>query len=395
MYLTDTVCMRNLIHTFKIQQLVLVLIFLISTTEAFAEKITFHFLNYDQFLSLTDSEKKNYIKEIQALNLNLTENSKVSFFQFLYQNLLFNPANAQNSRAEFNLVATDTVTELDRLDSLMRASRMYKKAAIEHNAPTAKAVSIEDSEAFVKRMNQVKSKLQSPGDYNMYASLKNEFANDFPELAKKIESVKNTAPATKQVRKETQIQNKEKTEKPATVSQKKIDKPSMAPFCIYAGFVIYGEKCSPNKKLPDDFNLDLIHKDNFKCETESEILCNPLLFGYKKNCFKVETKEICSEQPICIERSVNATKNCVQKTNSKDQFEVILNIWKNPKNKNVYEKYMKDLNQLCNTDNFTSEDVRQTCKVAAIRFNSIMDTNFPGRVDVKIKNSSQSVKSNK
>ena len=46
---------------------------------------------------------------------------------------------------------------------------------------------------------------------------------------------------------------------------------------------------------------------------------------------------------------------------------------------------MKDLNQLCNVDNFTAEDVKQTCKVSAKRFNLIMDQNFPGRVDIKIK----------
>ncbi len=365
----------------------LMTVLVIFSSTCFAEKNVFHFLNYDQFILLTDAEQKTYIKEIQTLNLNLTENAKISFFQFLYENLLLNSASAQNSRAEFNVVSTNTVTELDRLDSLMRASRMYKKAAGENNAPTAKEISIENSEAFVKRMNQVKNNLKTAADFKIYAGLKNEFANDFPAQAQKIISAQTTERATKQTTTppEKSIVLKKSETTADTATAKAVEKPKDSPYCIYAGFIIYGEKCSPYKKLPDSFSLAEIRKDMFKCDNESEILCNPLLFGYKKNCFKVESNEICSEKPICISRSVNATKNCSELTNSKDSFEQILSLWKNPKNKITYEKYTKDLNQLCNVDNFTAEDVKQTCKVSSKRFNLIMDQNFPGRVDIKIK----------
>ncbi len=378
--------MKNKIQIPKIKQLLMTLLITFSI-QSFAEQNVFHFLNYDQFISLTDSEQKTYIKEIQILNLNLTENAKISLFQFFYDNLLLNSAHAQNSRAEFNVVSTDTVTELDRLDSLMRASRMYKKAASENIAPTAKAISIENSEAFVKRMNQVKNNLKTAADFKIYNDLKNEFANDFPAQAQKIAASKTPSQTSTQIAAQTEksaVAKKSEKITDAAVT-KSVGSSKESPFCIYAGFIIYGEKCSPNKKLPDSFNLAELRKDMFKCDNESEILCNPLLFGYKKNCFKVESNEVCSEKPICISRSVNATKNCSELTNSKDSFEQILSLWKNPKNKITYEKYIKDMNQLCNADNFTAEDVKQTCKVSAKRFNLIMDQNFPARVDVKIK----------
>jgi hypothetical protein len=348
-----------------------------------ANQNVFHFLNYEQFQSLTEVEKKSYIKEIKYLTIDLTAHAKISLFEYLF----LPTAEAQlKQRAEFNIANENAQTELDRLDTLMRATRMYKKAANTHNAPATRQIVIENSEAFVKRMNTVRRNLKTDADFKSYGLLKNEFAKISPQHAQKIESVKIPTTLAQQKPKNTeQIRTLSRSLQVRQVSSLITNSPTVnASYCIYAGFVISGKKCQPNKKLPDDFVLDEIHNDVFNCEKKSEILCNPLLFGYKKNCFKVETREVCSEKPICIQRSRNATKTCMQLTDTTEQFEHVLNLWKNPKNKTTYEKFMTDINQLCNSGNLTVTDVKQTCKVAALRFNSVIDKNFPGKSDAKI-----------
>lgn len=382
------------------KHLVFALILIFSVTSLAQKKNTFKFLSQEQFLKLTEPEKKSYLKEIRNLLEEMTENAKVSIYQYLF----FPNAVAQTQRAEFNTPSSNTVTELDRLDSLMRATRMYKKGAAENNAPTALQVSKENAIRFVQRMNQVSENLNTETDRRIYGKLKTEFAQDFPSESKQIKTIASATAASDSIRASV-VKSSEKSE--PQNSKSKVNQPpkdkiqsvkaetdSTAPYCIYAGFVIYGDKCSPNKKLPTDFVLSEIRTDMFKCETDSEILCNPLLFGYKKNCFKVETKEICSEKPVCIERSVNATKNCLKLSDSTEQLNQVLEIWKNPKNKDVYEKFTKDLNKLCNAESIASNDVKQTCQVAARRFNKIIETNYPTKLDLKIK-TADPVKTNK
>lgn len=381
---------------------ILALILIFSMPSLAQKKNTFKFLSQEQFLKLTEPEKKSYLKEIRNLLEEMTENAKVSIYQYLF----FPNAVAQTQRAEFNTPSSNTVTELDRLDSLMRAARMYKKGAAENNAPTALQVSKENAIRFVQRMNQVSQNLNTDADRRIYGKLKTEFAQDFPTESQQIKGISSTtvAAATKSTQTPTakfseksESQNsKSKVNQPPKdkIQSVKAETDSTAPYCIYAGFVIYGDKCSPNKKLPTDFVLHEIRNDMFKCESDSEILCNPLLFGFKKNCFKLETKEVCSEKPLCIERSVNATKNCLKLSDSTEQLNQVLELWKNPKNKDIYEKFTKDLNKLCNAENIASNDVKQTCQVAARRFNKIIETNYPTKLDLKIK-TADPVKTNK
>ncbi len=368
------------------------LIFIFSLPSLAQKKNTFKFLSQEQFLKLTEPEKKSYLKEIRNLLEEMTENAKVSIYQYLF----FPNAVAQTQRAEFNTPSSNTVTELDRLDSLMRAARMYKKGAAENNAPTALQISKENSIRFVQRMNQVSQNLNTDADRRIYSQLKTEFAQDFPTEAQQIKAITSTAKngRTQPTPSSVPKMSEKLKQKESSTQKAKTETDPTAPYCIYAGFVIYGDKCSPNKKLPSDFNLSEVRSEMFKCETDSEILCNPLLFGFKKNCFKLETKEICSEKPLCIERSVNATKNCLKLSDSTDQLNQVLELWKNPKNKDVYEKFTKDLNKLCNAENIASNDVKQTCQVAARRFNKIIETNYPTKLDLKIK-TAEPVKTNK
>ncbi len=349
---------------------------------------TFKFLSHSEFSHLTASEKKLYVNEIRVLINTMTESAKVSFWQYLF----LPTAQAQSQRAEFNTPSINTVTELDRLDSLMRAARMYKKAGAEHNSDVARQMADENSKAFSLRMNIVGHNLKTPADVKIYNELQSEFSKDFSREASTIKkpktvflaSVKSSEPLL-QKNNPQKLDSKSKDSKTVVKISKPMPEANGA-YCIYAGFVIYGEKCLANKKLPVDFKLDEIKNDWFICDNDSEILCNPLLFGFKKNCFKVEGREVCSEKPICIERSVNATKNCLQKSDTTEQLRQVLEIWKNPKNKVVYEKFMNDMNTLCDAKNFSSDDVRQTCKVASTRFNGIIENNFPGKSDLKINN---------
>jgi len=382
----------------------ILLLFLSSVAHA-----EFQFLTYEQFLSLTQSEQKQYVIEVKKLTLELTQDSPVS----LWQRIFFQSSYAQSSsRAEFNQVASDTNEELNRLHRLMRANRMYKQASKDHKAPATIQVLAENNAAFVQRMNNLKGKLTNLDQVRAFNEVRNDYAKDFPTFASQIQAgqlsgknVPTSNPSPKLQPTAAQPPAKAysapddgkgtnsvakkpaatQTQSPAPVATAPAVADASDKKCIYAGFVIAGGSCQPYKKIPKEYEIEEIKPDFFKCENDEDIICNPLLFGYKQTCFKVETKELCHNKPICIKRSVNATKNCTQLTDTTDDLKQILSLWKNPKNKKTYEKFMNDLNELCSADSIASNDVYKTCGVAAKRFNQVMAEQFPGRAQLNVK----------
>lgn len=93
--------------------------------------------------------------------------------------------------------------------------------------------------------------------------------------------------------------------------------------CIYAGFVIEGDKCRPLKETK-------IYGDKaIGCSNSNEILCNPLLYGFKysgKRGNQTEKNFKCVEnngfggmpdandkfEGYCVPRGRNASKNCAE-----------------------------------------------------------------------------------
>ena len=138
--------------------------------------------------------------------------------------------------------------------------------------------------------------------------------------------------------------------------------------CLYAGFVIRQTACTPLKTLPEDFTLDPLTKENFRCSNEKEILCNPLLFG--------STEE---NKPYCTVRSTTATKNCQDLSNHVENQKRILNLWKNPKNQKSIDQFQKDLQSLCQ-DETRNNDVKSTCKVALKQFNEKIKRDLPASI---------------
>lgn len=382
--------MLNQLRLPQIKIVLILLLFIFSLPLQAIEKNTFKFLSHEQFQKLTEPEKKTYLKEIRRLLEDMTENAKVSLFHYLFL------PNASAVEVEsFKRSLTNTGSELGQLDTLLSMNRGLKRAMNDHpNMIASKSEYEVNTKAFIERMNSVRTKELQGDNVRRYNQLYNEFQRDYPQHIEKISPLKKSSAVVESSK---SISSKlEQKQTRSEFSEKKISKQPSAivpaaepnptkPICIYAGFVIYGDKCSANKKLPTDFVLNEIRPNMFKCDSENEILCNPLLFGFKKNCFKLENKEVCSEKPLCIERSVSATKNCLKLSDETEQLNQILELWKNPKNRKVYEKFTKDLNQLCNAENIASNDVKQTCQVAARRFNKIIETNYPGKVDLKIK----------
>ena len=72
-------------YHFQIKNYLLcILLLAFSTTTLAQKKNTFKFLSHDQFQKLTEPEKKSYLKEIRNLLEEMTENSKVSIYQYLF-----------------------------------------------------------------------------------------------------------------------------------------------------------------------------------------------------------------------------------------------------------------------------------------------------------------------
>ena len=379
-------CLKMRIHVFSI-------LFAITFFSSLSAQADFNFLSFEQFQKLTHKEQKDYVTEVKKLLLNLTEETPISIWQrlFISQSI----AN-ENSRAEFNQRASNPNEELNRISLLQRATVLYKRGVQDHTAPATAQVIDENKQALILRMNEVKSKLTSSEQLRAYNEIRTEISKNFPDVGQKI-SAAQTSSAAKSILPDKATASKKPAssaiakDQKTTSNQKKSSTDistqagSEPKKCIYAGFVITGSACQPYKKIPEDYQIEEIKADFFKCDNDDDIICNPLLFGFKQNCFKLETKEICHNKPVCIKRSVSATKNCTQQTETTDDLKRVLELWKNPKNKKTYDTFMNDLNQLCSSDNIVSEDVHKTCGVAAKRFNQIMAAQFPGHSRLQVK----------
>lgn len=343
-------------------------------------------LSYEEFLSLTKAEKKDYIREIQKLVTDLTTDAPVSFWQSFF----FQEAVAQSSVLEgsqkFNFKSDNKNEELERLDSLMRTTRKFKQATLEHNdVPTVRQLVPYNAQSIVQRMNQVRPLLTRDFEIKAYNQILNEFRNDFPQQAAQIQAIdsarvkKSSANAAREMAQKKEKPDSVKTAKEKTEAVTPLPK-DYNPSCIYAGFVIPGGKCQPHKSLPENMKLDEITTWPFECEGQDQILCNPLLYGYTTACSKPEPGivETCKQVPLCIRRSRTATKECTKLANTKELNEQIFKIWNNPKNKKIYSEFVGELTSLCyGTAKARKPDVEKTCKVAVERYNSVRRINFP------------------
>lgn len=200
---------------------------------------------------------------------------------------------------------------------------------------------------------------------------------------------------------------------------KKVESEYSFSACLYGGFVIQDKVCKAPKVLPKN---DLVNKfleaDLFKCESSSEVICNPVLFGFKSDCSLAGTEIIANAElatpaekivvksdsetkgqfqlclkaakPLCVPNTVSASESCSKKTEG-DQFQSRATdlISLNPE---MLTDYVKNIKQLCDKDNFPKnrlifksangedrknsksiqDDIERTCVVANKRLDEIL-----------------------
>lgn len=157
--------------------------------------------------------------------------------------------------------------------------------------------------------------------------------------------------------------------------------------CVYAGFVIEGERCSPISKTPDFLKpLKPTELNDFKCEAPSQVLCNPLIFGCKMEKGLVPT-------PLCVPPSGNATIMCERRSDAMARVCALGIIKENPKawdlnNKKLEEfclpesitkngfLYFKGQNGVKRSEasrKFVEKDLKETCETTFRELNVLKD----------------------
>jgi hypothetical protein len=152
--------------------------------------------------------------------------------------------------------------------------------------------------------------------------------------------------------------------------------------CLNAGFVIPitpAGGCKPYRQLPPSLDLGF-DSENFKCLSQAEIICNPVLFGYEASCTDGKTKDCKSPKPLCIRPSQTATKDCSELAKSRGTLEKVKMLLAGSNGKAIYQDYIKSLYSLCNPIQLeknpslakmteskrqsVKKDVESTCKVS-------------------------------
>ncbi len=156
--------------------------------------------------------------------------------------------------------------------------------------------------------------------------------------------------------------------------------------CLYAGFVIpknSENKCQPFKTLP--FESSFLDSKTFVCPQMEQILCNPLIFGYEETDCTGSGQQTCDgKKPICVYRSVDATKNCYEQAKRKKTLKQTMELWKSPEGEKLYKEYVESLEELCDSNRLQRRnlkagifsDITKTCEVAFSVLKENIKNNF-------------------
>ncbi len=113
--------------------------------------------------------------------------------------------------------------------------------------------------------------------------------------------------------------------------------------CLYAGFVIQKDRCSPEEKLP--FALLGVDAEKFQCPSP-HLICNPLLFGFESDCQSKDFEQcLKSAKPVCTERRKNATQICREHGRDPTHLQRAVELIK--ANQKIYGSYLANLKNLC------------------------------------------------
>lgn len=372
------------------------------------------FLSYDQFLELSDNQKKSYIEMLREHTLSLSKNpyltSSVKQKPLLLDHLLQNfisSAGASESPAVDKECSKD-IRGLSNQDLLSAFSltmncteiRSTKKDPVYYSPVAIRRVESLATEFF----SRVDTQKLTPGERHYHEAI-GTLKGVIEDLKQKgtrtqkldpswmsaeynrLDSMEPSGSITKHI-KAAPTSSKQAPTKLAAAASPVSAKVSAAETevnnsyrCLYAGFVIpkTQDKCTPYKELP--FTSDFLNSKTFICPDQNQILCNPLLFGFEDtDCATTGIKTCKGKRPVCVYKSSDATKNCYENAKRKKTISQTLEIWKSPEGEKLYKDYIDSLNKLCDKADLAARklrpsafnDITKTCEVA----NSVLKENI-------------------
>lgn len=363
----------------RTQKITLFAAFTLMTLSVHAESFTF--LSYGEFQSLTSSEKKFYVQAVQKVSIDFEEHmsslsAQGAKWSALFKNFSGSEAQASDLQADnvHERSLNDVRMENAKISYVIARAKMLARVSSQHAGPATKqyatelfndayervnilakkSMSTEEKINFLQNLNALRSAQQEVGKQD---SSVNSKANSIDQLIATTghgRSSVESAPPRPFAAAATEIITEKYDRTPA-------DNPNpAAPRCIYAGFVVKKTKCEAVTLLPEDFYLAEINNNTFKCDpADGDILCNPLVFGFKN-----------TDTAYCTKRSVSASSECSRTSDNIDNARRLIALWNNPKNKDALEQYQNDLNQICELAKSKNNDVSKTCKVVQAQFNA-------------------------
>jgi len=123
--------------------------------------------------------------------------------------------------------------------------------------------------------------------------------------------------------------------------------------CMYSGWIVKNNPCSPQTKFPANYSIDGVDASKMVCPDKTtkkgtvihQTMCNPSIFGLRlpKDCKRFED---CSNkaEPLCVSTGQWPTEDCYHKSTAKDTL-VAADI--NTKVPNNYSEMLKAFSDLC------------------------------------------------
>jgi hypothetical protein len=382
------------------------------------------FLSYDQFLSLSDNQKKTYIEIVRKLILDLSlnpnfvtsdglkrttlleksleqfllkaqaaepeervgENCRIKNYAELSNEDLINGFKNIRDCSEVKIKTSDprifkpnaiiiTEKSVAEFFSRLGSGSMTPRIANYDNALAEIKVTISEIKEGGTTNGPVDPRwMKDPSDRLEVLSQQYDSGSRSILKEKKTEPVSlGTSSPTAHPPQKTLEAPKSAAKPEIKVSDSKVFKNHLQ--CLYAGFVVPKNsinKCSPYTLLP--FESDFFDKNTFLCRQKEQIICNPLLFGFEESACEIKNnkKECQRKIPVCVFRSQDATKNCFELAQKKKTLNQTLEIWKSSEGEKLYHEFTESLEDLCDDSHLKKrklrpaayQDITKTCDVA-------------------------------
>lgn len=103
----------------------------------------------------------------------------------------------------------------------------------------------------------------------------------------------------------------------------------------------------------------------FACAKKLEVMCNPFLYGFVRDCEGSKSLMICRRAPLCVKASNDATENCFKASSDQKSLQYVREIWESKAGRPLYEDFVNSINKLCKNPKVGSianrRDVEKTC----------------------------------